>query len=187
MGEVPIRAASYDGVTAQLLGYARLGLPLNQNMLDAQAELGATAASVQAALAKYVRPNSFVRVVTGPAASRRPGPPPASNARMMDTVRRSVSISTIRLRSTIGSSESRCCACSSVLLNEGGRPVGTLADEIDNIDDLLARQRAGEFSIDDAVRRFVGARGLDLPTGMSSGFEELPSRWFPSSSCRFPA
>ncbi|MGB8907171.1 MAG: pitrilysin family protein [Candidatus Cybelea sp.] len=67
MGEVPIRAASYDGVTAQLLGYATLGLPLNQNILDAQAQLGATGASVQAALAKYVRPNSFVRVVTGPA------------------------------------------------------------------------------------------------------------------------
>ncbi len=50
------------------------------------------------------------------------------------------------------------------LLNEGGRPVGTLADEIDNIDDLLARQRAGEFSIDDAVRRFVAQRGLE-PAG----------------------
>ncbi|MGB8907170.1 MAG: HAD family hydrolase [Candidatus Cybelea sp.] len=51
-----------------------------------------------------------------------------------------------------------------VLLNEGGRPVGTLADEIDSIDDLLARQRAGEFSIDDAVRRFVTQRGL-APAG----------------------
>jgi HAD superfamily hydrolase (TIGR01509 family) len=48
-----------------------------------------------------------------------------------------------------------------VLLNEGGRSVGTLADEIDNIDDLLARQRDGEFSIDDAVRRFVAQRGLE--------------------------
>ncbi|MFY9883155.1 MAG: pitrilysin family protein [Candidatus Cybelea sp.] len=67
MGEVPIRAASYDGVTGLLLGYATFGLPLNQNMLDAQAQLGATAATVQAALAKYVRPNAFVRVVTGPA------------------------------------------------------------------------------------------------------------------------
>ena len=69
MGEVPIREASYDGVTGLLLGYATLGLPLNQNVLDAQAELAATAETVQAALAKYVRPNAFVRVVTGP------GPP----------------------------------------------------------------------------------------------------------------
>jgi hypothetical protein len=67
MGEVPIRASSYDGVTGQLLGFASLGLPLNQNLLDAQAELSATAASVQAASAKYIRPNAFVRIVTGPA------------------------------------------------------------------------------------------------------------------------
>ncbi|MBV9720202.1 MAG: insulinase family protein [Candidatus Eremiobacteraeota bacterium] len=69
MGEVPIREASYDGVTAQLLRYASLDLPLNQNVIDAQAELSATGASVQAALGRYVRPNGFVRVVTGP------GPP----------------------------------------------------------------------------------------------------------------
>ena len=31
------------------------------------AELSATAESVQAALAKYLRPDAFVRVVTGPA------------------------------------------------------------------------------------------------------------------------
>ena len=66
MGEVPIREASYDGVTSELLRYATLDLPLNQNMLDARAELSATAGSVQAALAKYVRPNAFVRIVTGP-------------------------------------------------------------------------------------------------------------------------
>jgi zinc protease len=66
MGDVPIRASSYDGVTAQLLGYATLGLPLNQNLIDAQAQLSATAESVQAALAKYIRPNDFVRIVTGP-------------------------------------------------------------------------------------------------------------------------
>lgn len=66
MGEVPIREASYDGVTAQLLRYAELDLPLNQNVIDAQAELAATASSVQAALSKYVRPNAFVRIVTGP-------------------------------------------------------------------------------------------------------------------------
>jgi len=66
MGELPIRESSYDGVTEQLLAYAMLDLPLNQNVLDAQAELGASAASVQAALAKYMRPKAFVRVVTGP-------------------------------------------------------------------------------------------------------------------------
>jgi zinc protease len=67
MGEVPIRESSYDGVAAELLRYSSLGLPLNQNVIDAGAELSATAASVQAALAKYIRPTGFVRVVTGPA------------------------------------------------------------------------------------------------------------------------
>jgi len=66
MGDVPIRAASYDGVSQLLLNYAIRDLPLNQGTLDAQAELAATAADVQAALAKYVRPDGFVRIVTGP-------------------------------------------------------------------------------------------------------------------------
>ena len=44
MGEVPIRESSYDGVTEQLLGYASLGLPLDQNVLDARAELAASGA-----------------------------------------------------------------------------------------------------------------------------------------------
>jgi zinc protease len=66
MGEVPIREASYDGVTAQLLDYATLGLPLDQNLVDARAELSATAQSVREAIEKYVRPQGFVRVVTGP-------------------------------------------------------------------------------------------------------------------------
>jgi zinc protease len=69
MGEVPIREASYDGVTAQLLDYATLGLPLDQNLVDARAELSATAQSVREAIEKYVRPRGFVRVVTGPGPS----------------------------------------------------------------------------------------------------------------------
>ena len=69
MGEVPIREASYDGVTAQLLDYATLGLPLDQNLVDARAELSATAQSVREAIEKYVRPQGFVRVVTGPGPS----------------------------------------------------------------------------------------------------------------------
>ncbi|HXO17217.1 MAG TPA: hypothetical protein VN909_03525, partial [Candidatus Dormibacteraeota bacterium] len=48
-----------------------------------------------------------------------------------------------------------------VVLTEGGRTVGTLADEIDSIDDLLARQRRGEFSVETAVRRFVAERGVE--------------------------
>lgn len=47
------------------------------------------------------------------------------------------------------------------LLGEGGQTVGTLADEIAGIDELLASQRRGEFSIDEAVRRFVAAHSLE--------------------------
>ncbi|MEO6836663.1 MAG: pitrilysin family protein [Candidatus Tumulicola sp.] len=67
MGDVPIRQASYNGVADQLLNYALRDLPLNQNVLDAQAELSASSASVQAALARVIRPDAFVRIVTGPA------------------------------------------------------------------------------------------------------------------------
>ncbi len=66
MGDVPIREASYDGVSGQLLDYALRGLPLDQSVIDAKAELGATADEVRAAVAKYVRPDGFVRIVTGP-------------------------------------------------------------------------------------------------------------------------
>jgi HAD superfamily hydrolase (TIGR01549 family) len=48
-----------------------------------------------------------------------------------------------------------------VLLARGARTLGTLADEIDSIDALLALQRRGEFTIDEAVRRFVSERGLE--------------------------
>ena len=47
------------------------------------------------------------------------------------------------------------------VLARGGRALGTLADEIESIDALLARQRNGEFSIDEAVRRFVSEHGLE--------------------------
>lgn len=48
-----------------------------------------------------------------------------------------------------------------LVLRDGGRVVGTFSDEIEHIDELLARQRRGEFSIDDAVTRFVAAHGLE--------------------------
>jgi HAD superfamily hydrolase (TIGR01509 family) len=43
---------------------------------------------------------------------------------------------------------------------DGGHALGTLTDEIDHIDALLAQQRGGAFSIDDAVQRFVLERGV---------------------------
>ena len=66
LGDVPIHQASYGGVSSLFLDYAEKGLPLDQYELDARAYLDATAAQVQAAFAKWVRPDDFVRVVTGP-------------------------------------------------------------------------------------------------------------------------
>ena len=51
------------------------------------------------------------------------------------------------------------------LLSEGGRAIGTLTDEIDDIEELLSHQRNGEFTIDEAVRRFVAAHGLQPSQG----------------------
>jgi putative hydrolase of the HAD superfamily len=45
----------------------------------------------------------------------------------------------------------------------GGQCVGTLAQEIERIDDLLAKQRAGACTIEDAVRRFMRERGVEDP------------------------
>jgi zinc protease len=66
LGEVPIQQASYDGVTGMFLRYASQDLPLDQYQTDAKNYLGASAADVQAAFAKWIRPEDFVRVVTGP-------------------------------------------------------------------------------------------------------------------------
>ncbi|MGR4065550.1 MAG: M16 family metallopeptidase [Vulcanimicrobiaceae bacterium] len=67
MGEVPLRQASYDGVASTFLNYAEFGLPTNQSVVDAQRELGVSAAEMSAAAAKWIRPQDFVVVVTGPA------------------------------------------------------------------------------------------------------------------------
>lgn len=66
LGDVPIQQASYSGVSTMFLRYSSQGLPLDQYQLDAQNYLSASAAQVQAAFAKWIRPTGFVRIVTGP-------------------------------------------------------------------------------------------------------------------------
>ncbi|MHB8147429.1 MAG: insulinase family protein, partial [Vulcanimicrobiaceae bacterium] len=66
MGDVPIREASYGGVMNLLLDNALRGLPLDENLVDARRELSATQQSVQASVAKWIRPQDFVRVIVGP-------------------------------------------------------------------------------------------------------------------------
>jgi zinc protease len=66
MGSVPLREASYEGLTGQMLTYAVDGLPLDEGVIEASAELTSSANAIQQAIAKYIRPDSFVRVITGP-------------------------------------------------------------------------------------------------------------------------
>ncbi len=56
---------------------------------------------------------------------------------------------------------------------EGGTMLGTLDQETGAIDALLERQRSGAFSIDDAVRRFVGERGVAHPKPFVEHFCEI--------------
>lgn len=67
IGELPVRKESYDGLAAQLLTYSATDRPLDFDRVVAAAQLGASPSTVQAAFAKWVRPNGFVRVVVGPA------------------------------------------------------------------------------------------------------------------------
>lgn len=47
-----------------------------------------------------------------------------------------------------------------ILIEDGGRALGSLDNEIAKIDELLVQQRSGAFSIDDAVARFTEERGV---------------------------
>ncbi len=67
VGELPVRQESYEGLADQLLTYASTGRPLDQDLIEARAQLQATPESLRAAFAKWIRPQDFVRVVQGPA------------------------------------------------------------------------------------------------------------------------
>jgi HAD superfamily hydrolase (TIGR01509 family) len=56
--------------------------------------------------------------------------------------------------------EAACAGTVKEILDDGGHALGTLAQESDRIDTLLAQQRGGMFSIEDAVRMFARERGV---------------------------
>src|SRR5579872_294009 len=64
--EIPLNESSEDAISGDLLENAVVGLPLNESELAAQRYVTVTADQVQAAFAKWVRPDSFVQVVQGP-------------------------------------------------------------------------------------------------------------------------
>ena len=59
------------------------------------------------------------------------------------------------------------------IVAEGGHTLGTLAQEIEHIDDVLAFQRGGGCGIDDAVRRFVAERGGSPEHEYVEGFKRM--------------
>jgi len=58
----------------------------------------------------------------------------------------------------------------------GGRVLGTLDEETGRIDDLLRAQRAGAFSIAEAVGRFVTQRGLEPSEEYVNAFRAFAMR-----------
>ncbi len=62
----------------------------------------------------------------------------------------------------------------------GGSCIGTLAEEIVRIDDLLAKQRSGAFTIEEAVRRFVLDRGVAQPDAFVEEYKRMAIEMVPS-------
>jgi zinc protease len=67
LGQLPVRSESYDGVAGTLLGYSVTDRPLDTDRRNARAEFGASADAVRAAMAKWIRPHDFARVMQVPA------------------------------------------------------------------------------------------------------------------------
>lgn len=60
-----------------------------------------------------------------------------------------------------------------VICAEGGKCLGTLAQESARIDEMLERQRSGAFSIDQAVKRFASERGARAPEAYVERYKRL--------------
>jgi putative hydrolase of the HAD superfamily len=57
--------------------------------------------------------------------------------------------------------------------SDGGRGLGNLDEEIASIDHLLAWQRKGPASIEDAVKRFARERGVEVKIAYCERFREM--------------
>ena len=60
-----------------------------------------------------------------------------------------------------------------IVERRGGRVLGTLDEESDRIDELLKQQRAGAFSIAEAVDRYVRERGLEPSEEYVNRFRQM--------------
>jgi zinc protease len=70
VGSIPVAHESYESVADEMLDYASLGQPLDEDRIDAQAQLAATPERLRAAMARWIRPGDLVEVVQGPAGGR---------------------------------------------------------------------------------------------------------------------
>jgi zinc protease len=68
LGQLPIRSESFDGVANRLLAYSVTDRPLDTDLRYARAEFAASGDAVRAAMAKWIVPNGFARVMLVPAA-----------------------------------------------------------------------------------------------------------------------
>jgi zinc protease len=67
MQEIPLREASENAIAEGLLSRAVAGLPLDEQQIAARKYVDVTASQIQAAFAKWIRPDGFVQVTQGPA------------------------------------------------------------------------------------------------------------------------
>lgn len=67
LSDVALQSQSYDGLAARLTTNVANGFAADRDFALARAELAATPDSVRAAVARWIRPRGFVRVVEGPA------------------------------------------------------------------------------------------------------------------------
>ncbi|HLI96718.1 MAG TPA: HAD family hydrolase [Candidatus Baltobacteraceae bacterium] len=63
---------------------------------------------------------------------------------------------------------------------QGGHCIGTLADEIVRIDDLLVKQRSGAFTIEEAVQNFIRERGIAQPDAYVDEYKRMAVEMVPS-------
>jgi HAD superfamily hydrolase (TIGR01549 family) len=59
------------------------------------------------------------------------------------------------------------------ICEQGGKCLGSLAQESARIDELLEQQRSGAFTIDDAVRRFASERGALSPEAYVDRYKQI--------------
>ena len=67
LGELPVHDESFEGVADTMLAYATTGRPLDTDVRYATAEFAASSESVRKAVATWVRPDGFARVLLVPA------------------------------------------------------------------------------------------------------------------------